>query len=128
MKSGINDQPQEIKRRTTNTIYVTNLKQGITKEQLFKLFASCGYIEEITKDNFKSAEALIKFDHHEAADKAISTLCNTIFCGLPLNIRRAHSVGREPLDKGKAKIREQKEQEIVVTQPMQETQEQNKSF
>ena len=114
MEQGTDDQSQEIKRRTTNTIYVTNLKQGITKEELIKLFANCGGdVREITKDNFESTNALIKFDHHEAADKAVATLHNSIFCGLPLSVSRAHSTGREPLEKNKSMITDQKEQELI---------------
>ena len=114
MEQGTNYQSQEVKRRTTNTIYVTNLKQGITKEELMKLFANCGGdIKEITKDKFESTKALIKFDHHEAADKAVATLHNSIFCGLPLSVCRAHHAGREPLDKNKAIIKDQKEQELI---------------
>ena len=114
MEQENNYQSQESKRRTTNTIYVTNLKQGITKEELIKLFANCGGdIKEITKDKFESTKALIKFDHHEAADKAVATLHNSIFCGLPLSVSRAHSTGREPLEKNKSIIRDQKEQELI---------------
>ena len=114
MEQGTNYQSQVVKRRTTNTIYVTNLKQGITKEELMKLFANCGGdIKEITKDKFESTKALIKFDHHEAADKAVATLHNSIFCGLPLSVCRAHHAGREPLDKNKAMVEDQKEQELI---------------
>ena len=113
MELGTNDQTQETKRRTTDTIYVTNLKQGITKEELVKLFANCGGdIKEIIKDKFESTKALIKFDHHEAADKAVATLHNSIFCGLSLSVCRAHHAGREPLHKNKTMIKTEEQQFI----------------
>ena len=86
----INYQLQEVKRDTTNTIYVSNLRQGITKSQLSDLFSSCGHIEDIIKDSVKSAEAIIIFDQYNAADKAVSTLSNTTFYGLTINVQRAH--------------------------------------
>ena len=92
----INYQKQEVKENTTDTIYVSNLRQRTTKEQLYNLFSSCGYIEDIIKENFKSAEAIIIFDQHVAADKAVSTLNNTTFCGLTINVQRAQK--RESLD------------------------------
>ena len=92
----INYQKQEVKKNTTNTIYVSNLRQGITKEQLYNLFSSCGYIEDIIKENFKSAEAIIIFDQCVAADKAVSTLKNTTFYGLIINVQRAQK--RESLN------------------------------
>ena len=113
MELGTNDQTQETKRRITDTIYVTNLKQGITKKELVKLFANCGgNIREIIKDKFESTKALIKFDHHEAADKAIATLHNSIFCGLPLSVCRAHHAGREPLHKNETIIKTEEQQFI----------------
>ena len=86
----INYQMQEVKRNTTNTIYVSNLRQGITKLQLSDLFSRCGHIEKIIKDSVKSAEAIIIFDQYNAADKAVSTLSNTTFYGLTINVQRAH--------------------------------------
>ena len=74
---------------------------------------SYNIVFKIIKDKFESTKALIKFDHHEAADKAVATLHNSIFCGLPLNVCRAHHAGREPLDKNKAITRDQKEQEFI---------------
>ena len=112
MEQVTNDQTQGTKRRTTDAIYVTNLKPGITKEEMIKLFANCGgNIKEITKHDFESTKALIKFDNHEAADKAVATLHNSIFCGLTLSVCRAHSAGRTPLDKIKTTVKEEKEQE-----------------
>ena len=113
MDLGTNYQNQETKRRTTDTIYVTNLKQGITKKDLVKLFANCGgNIKEIIKDKFESTKALIKFDHHEAADKAVATLHNSIFCGLYLSVCRVHHAGREPLHENKTIIKTEEQQFI----------------
>ena len=86
----INYQMQAVNRNTTNTIYVSNLRQGITKQQLSDLFSTCGHIEDIIKDTVKSAEAIIIFDQYNAADKAVSTLSNTTFYGLTINVQRAH--------------------------------------
>ena len=96
----INYQMQEVNRNTTNTIYVSNLSQGITKQQLSDLFSSCGHIDDIIKDSVKSEEAIIIFDQYNAADKAVSTLSNTTFYGLTINVQRAHK--QKSLDKNSA--------------------------
>ena len=95
----IHYQTQEVNKNTTKTIYISNLRQGITREEIYNLFSTCGYIEDIIKENFKSTEAIIIFDQYNAADKAVSTLNNTTFYGIIIKVRKAHK--RKSLDENK---------------------------
>lgn len=77
------------KPKNENSIWVGNLDASVSQDKLENYFSCCGKIKKITlKSNPKSGKyAYIEFDSLEAANLAINTLNNNLFCGKNLKIK-----------------------------------------
>jgi RNA recognition motif-containing protein len=96
------------------TLYVSNLKRGVTIRQLENVFEDFGPLKQVHKNNIDAKYALITFHYQQDALTALKTLNGTHFHGRHMKIKIAHNKGtfvlHQPEAEGKKPETEIKDQ------------------